>query len=400
MFATTENRDRHLVLLPAGNGHEASDWSGAALDYAVAFGGILFRREVSGLRFSDFSHVTIVKPEAWPKNLTETIVASNPAVVLDLIPAPNPEALRAMLNTRVFHGWRYGPLGQKDWNAVWPAGACLAGLHGRADGEMQEEDYAVVQAARIEAVKITSHATMDTVAKLRAIRPNLFIMVRPIVAFEDQGQPRRITPREFVEWTSSDLARLYDADPAIRYFEVHNEPNLRREGLEGSWNNGVEFGRWFLEVVNLYRQRFPRAKFGFPGLSLGPAMASPQRADWKGFLDQATSAANLADWIGVHCYWVNESEMLKQALGYAWLEYRLRFPEKLLFITEFGNPWQPKAVVAQQYARYYRHLRGVDGLGAAFAYVVSTSSPEESRYWAWRDEKGSDLGIAQAVSGR
>ena len=286
------------------------------------------------------------------------------------------------------------------WSAVWPASACLAGLHGRADGEMQEEDYAVVQAARIEAVKITSHATMDTVAKLRAIRPKMFILVRPIVAFEDQGQPRRITPREFVEWTSSDLARLYDADPGIRYFEVHNEPNLRREGLGGSWKDGVEFGRWFLEVVNLYRQRFPGAKFGFPGLSLGPAMASPQRGDWKGFLDQATAAAIQADWIGAHCYWVTESEMVKQDLGYAWLEYRLRFPEKLLFITEFGNPWEPKAVVAQQYARYYRQLRGVDGLGAAFAYVVSTSSPEESPYWAWRDEKGSDLGIAQAVGGR
>jgi hypothetical protein len=45
-------------------------------------------------------------------------------------------------------------------------------------------------------------------------------------------------------------------------------------------------------------------------------------------------------------------------------------------------------------------LRHVPGLGAAFAYVVSTPDPVESPRWAWRDESGNDLGIAGVVGQR
>ena len=39
-------------------------------------------------------------------------------------------------------------------------------------------------------------------------------------------------------------------------------------------------------------------------------------------------------------------------------------------------------------------------LGGAFAYVLSTSDPIESPRWAWRDEKGADVGIAGLVGQR
>ena len=92
--------------------------------------------------------------------------------------------------------------------------------------------------------------------------------------------------------------------------------------------------------------------------------------------------------------------MADRALGLNFMHYRDLFPEKLLFITEFGNPQQSKPDVAAQYARYYGMLRHTDGLGAAFAYIVSTPDPVESARWAWRDENGADLGIADVVGQR
>ena len=118
------------------------------------------------------------------------------------------------------------------------------------------------------------------------------------------------------------------------------------------------------------------------------------------FLAQALSAAQQADWVGLHAYWVNEREMADQALGLGFARYRALFPEKLLFITEFGNPNQPKSVVAEQYARYYGLLRNLPGLGGAFSYVVSTPDPIESPRWAWRNEIGDDVGIAAEIGRR
>jgi len=241
---------------------------------------------------------------------------------------------------------------------------------------------------------------LETVRRLKAINPEMFILVRAIETFEEDGQPRKVTPAQFVERTIPDLSRLYDEDSSLRYVEIHNEPNLRSEGLGGSWNDGAEFGDWFLEVTALYRQRFPDAHFGFPGLSPGPASTADGRVDSEAFLSQAEAAAQQADWIGLHAYWVNEKEISDERLGFGFMDYRARFPEKLLFVTEFGNPLQPKNVIADQYARYYGMLRHVRGLGAAFAYVISSPDPVESARWAWRDEAGNDVGIAAVVGQR
>ena len=45
-------------------------------------------------------------------------------------------------------------------------------------------------------------------------------------------------------------------------------------------------------------------------------------------------------------------------------------------------------------------LRHLPGLGAAFAYVVSTPDALESPRWGWRDEAGHDVGIAAEVGRR
>ncbi len=386
------------MLLPARTAQEASAWGNAASEYAAAFDTVHFSRDPGQVDWRGYQHVTVVRPAHWSDDLPALIKQANAGMGLDLIDVDTPEALQFVLHVRIYYGWRYGPQTQYDWAKVWPAGQALVGAHGRATGELDAPDFAVVRAARLEAVKLTSHATPATVRQLRAINPDMFILVRPMVSFAPAESPRQVSADEFYEWTVNDLARLLDADRSVRYVEIHNEPNTRFEGLGGSWGNGREFGEWFLAVLRRYRRRFPNALFGFPGLS--PGSAAWDRAAAERFLDEAAFAAQQADWVGLHAYWVSEREMVDQALGLSFARYRERFPEKLLFITEFGNPAQKKTVVADQYARYYGLLRNVPGLGAAFAYILSTPDPAESPRWAWRDEAGADLGIAGAVGRR
>ena len=392
--------EQQLILLPARTPAEASAWGSAVMEYAASFATIHYARDPERVDWRAYQHVTIVQPGHWPDDLEFLIKQANPSLVIDRIPVDTPEALQILLNVRVYYGWRYGPQSEFDWARLWPFGRSLIGLHGRSSGELEGKDYDILRVAQIEAVKVTTHATLRTVRRIQELNPNTFFMIRPFVAFGTTESPRRITPQEFVDWTTPDLERLLNFDSILRYIEIHNEPNIRLEGLGGSWNDGFEFGRWFLDVLHLYRQRFPQCQYGFPGLSPGPNFAAGGRMESDIFLAQAVSAAQQADWVGLHSYWVNEREMADQALGLAFARYRAYFPEKLLFITEFGNPNQPKDVVADQYARYYGLLRRVPGLGGAFSYVVSTPDPIESPRWAWRSEAGDDVGIAAEIGRR
>lgn len=389
--------DYQLILLPARTAQEASVWGSAALAYASFFPDVHFAHDPRNIDWRGYGHITLVNPAFWPDDLIPQIKQANPRAVLDVIAVTAPEILQTVLNTRLFSGLRYGPQTEVEWLKLWPAGRCLIGLHGRSDGELQPADFNVIAAARLEAVKLTSYATADSLRGLRALNPELFILVRAFLPFQ---AGRAVSPRTFFEETASDVARLYDADPAIRYIELHNEPNLQLEGWGTSWADGAGFAAWFNAVADLYRARFPEAKLGFPGLSPGPANAAAGRADSERFLLEAADAARQADWIGVHAYWVNERELGDERDGFGFTRYRQHFPESLLFVTEFGNPQQPKPVVAEQYARYYGALRRFPGLGAAFAYVVSTSDAVESARWAWRDEAGRDAGIAAVVGAR
>jgi hypothetical protein len=391
--------EQQLLLLPARTAAEASAWGRVCADYAAAFETVHLARDPETVDWRGYQHVTIVRPAFWPPDLPAFIRQANPEIVIDYLQIDTPEALQLALSVRIYYGWRYGPQDEFDWARQWPAARSLIGLHGRSNGEMQPADFTVVRAARVEAVKITSHATLDTVRALRAINPNMFILIRPIVAFTTDGEPRSVSPQEFYDWTVADLDRLVNNDPSLRYIEIHNEPNITIEGLGAAWNNGLEFGAWFLDVLHRYRRRYPSLQFGFPGLSPGPTLAGV-RQNSDTFLEQSAYAAQSADWIGLHAYWVNERELSDQSLGLSFAAYRQRFPEKLLFVTEFGNPAQSKATVADQYGRYYALLRKVPGVGAAFAYVSSTSDPIESPRWAWRDEAGQDVGIAGEIGRR
>jgi hypothetical protein len=275
----------------------------------------------------------------------------------------------------------------------WPPGYCLVGLHGRANGPEQAADFPLTGQARLEAVKLLSTAQASDVDTLRGINPKIFLMVRMFASFDG----RHVSSADFASWMTGDLAPFYSR--GIRYFEVHNEPNLVVEGWTQSWADGQAFGAWFIDVVNRLRLVFPEARFGFPGLSPGDAVPGMRMAALD-FLTGADAACRAADWIGVHCYWTSEDEMNSPAGGLGFAEYRSRFPDKVLFITEFSNP-DPntdKQTKGQQYQRYYKLLRALPGLGAAFSFVVSASSGFSAE--TWRDESGVATPIPGLVGAR
>ncbi len=274
----------------------------------------------------------------------------------------------------------------------WPYGKCLVGLHGRADGRLTESDYPVIQTARAEAVKLLSSAGPESVDRLRQINGNMFIMVRLFAAF----QGRTVRPDEFASWVQDDMAGFYNR--GIRYFEVHNEVNLQIEGWTSSWQDGRQFGSWLIEVVKRLKQKFPEAKFGYPGLS--PGGNTGQRMNSSVFLEQSDESVRFCDWLACHCYWISDADQLSPTGGLVYEEYRRRYPDKLLFITEFSNPTDNTdlATKGRQIVNYYKRLRDLPGMGAAFAFLLSASAyfPNE----AWRLEDGTVTPIPGIVGAR
>lgn len=278
-------------------------------------------------------------------------------------------------------------------NYNWPYNKCLVGVNGRADGPLTEADYPVLQTARVEAIKLMSTARPENIDRLRQINPNMFIMVRLFADFRN----RNVRSDEFASWVVGDMAQFYDR--GVRYFEVHNEPNLQIEGWKYSWQDGREFGNWLTDVMRRLRDRFPEAKLGYPGLSPGENI-SGQRMDSWAFLGQSDSAANAADWVGCHCYFIDETAFNAPTGGLVYEEYRRRYPNKLLFITEFSNPAGnvDTRTKGQQYVNYYKRLRIAPGIGAAFAFVLSASAYFPSE--AWRLEDGTLTDIPKVVGTR
>ncbi len=268
----------------------------------------------------------------------------------------------------------------------WPEKKCLVGAHGRMDGPLTEADLRAARSARLEAVLLPVTAPDSDVMQLRSINSEMFILVRLVGDFGARAVPAN----EFVEGVQADLQRHYRM--GIRYFEIHHEPNLGSQGCERTWMDGGGFGRWFQEVLARLRQRFPDAKFGFPGLAPGPSVDG-LRQDALGFLQQADSAALASDWIGVNCHWSRPEDMLSHQGGKFYEAIRHRHPGKLLMVSEYSNLAAEvnSRTKGQQYVEYARLLREEPGVGAAFCVALSAARGYESEVWRYEDGRLSDI---------
>lgn len=275
----------------------------------------------------------------------------------------------------------------------WPLARCLAGVNGRPDGSLGELDLQVVEQANLEAVKLSLGTSQADIGRLKQRNPALFLMTGLHLDFE--GEP--MEPTDWAARVRRAATRHHDA--GVRYFEIQRAPNLNSEGCYSAWASGAEFARWWLDVASLLRQELPEAKLGFPGLSPG-GQVEGQRQDALSFLEGADQAVLDADWVGVHCYWSSELEMGEESKGAFHDLMRRNYPDKMIFVTEFGNvnALTNATVKGREYAAFLDGLRQHPGVGAAFGQILSSTGPYAEL--AWRDEDGELSPVVEEVAHR
>lgn len=289
-------------------------------------------------------------------------------------------------------GWAYGYYLRKVTTAPTPPPPSsfpfygLKGLHGPADPGLWPWDgqlYNDIRTAKIKAVKLLAAGDMDG-SVVNALRSSgvEFIMARLFAKFHTNR-----TPVEFVSEVYPATKRLYDA--GVRYFEVHNEPNLHTqdspEGMWIAWQNGKEFGAFFWQVTQLLKSVFPEIKLGFPGVSPGWDIPGI-RYDSSRFLTEADNYLKTADFICMHTYW---NEVIGLSHANSWQDinaFARKYPTKLIFVSEFSNSNTnntiTKEIKGKQYAEFYQSLKTLpSNVGAAFCYVYSSSGGYQSETW-------------------
>lgn len=266
---------------------------------------------------------------------------------------------------------------------VWPGGHALVGLHGPTDpGEWpwDEGAYQIVRTARVEAVKVQAAGDIGARVVNRLRQEGVrFIMGRLFAKFQE---PR--TPQNFVYEVIDAVLRLHEA--GVRYFEVHNEPNLHTaespEGMWVAWQNGREFGQFFLDAVALLRNLVPGAHFGFPGVSPGPDVDGVRMSS-EVFLAQAEFAIRRADFVCMHTYWGADGSSYMDSIRKV-RAFCDRYPTHLVFLTEFSNTnkFIGRDVKGREYVQFYTEAHKLPpNLGASFCYALSALHGYEAEVW-------------------
>jgi hypothetical protein len=282
---------------------------------------------------------------------------------------------------------------------VFPFGHAMAGLHGPADPAAwawTQDTYNLIQETGVKAVKILSAGDIggEQVAKLKGLGAE-FIMARLFAKFAS-----RKTPDEFFNEVQGATDRLYQA--GVRWFEVHNEPNLHhKDGPEGMWvmwQNGGEFSGFFHKMLELLRKRYPDAMFGWPGLSPGFDFSHDGkqiRYDSARFEAEAHDAMEAADFICIHTYWGADGSPYTRSLEDL-RRYAERFPDKAIIASEFSNssPSIDKQVKGEEYVRFFQEAKSLpENVGALFSYIISAS-------WGYTAETWKDSPIPGLVARR
>jgi len=253
---------------------------------------------------------------------------------------------------------------------ITPPGTTIRGLHMRSGGPCRDSDFECVRIAGLKAAKLTTENPPETVDRLVALGvPAESVVVRLFADLSD----RTAKPEEFCDWMKLPI-QLFMAK-GVRYFEVHNEPNLPQEGLGVAWPNAQSFATWYSAVVQILRRDHPGIKVGFPGLS-----PQPNVAEW---LTACDSVMRSSDWIGVHCYWTDASLMSHPEHGGYYQRFVAEFPDQELIISEFSNPSPSvsKGEKGKQYKAYWQQLPS--NIKTACCFISSSPS---FPYEAWADE--------------
>ena len=188
------------------------------------------------------------------------------------------------------------------------------------------------------------------------------------------------TAQRFLDLTMPVLREYYQAlgsAPGM-ILALHNEANLVSEGLGIGWQNGAGFASFFATVAQTYRNAFPGVKIGFPATSPGPAYAGV-RVNEIQFISEAAAAVRSADWIGVHCYWQQNSGADFNPPITAW---RQMFGNKPIVATECG-PVGAAVVTPTAVLNAYR-LLGNAGI-PVMSWVLNGTGAYQGADWCFNN---------------
>ncbi len=269
-------------------------------------------------------------------------------------------------------------------------GRARIGLHASADPTISEAEHQEFSILRPGIIKVLTFHSSEDVSRLAQAHPDAHFIVRAFLSFGG----RNISPGKFLEDTIKDLRRtIQQLDGRNFVVELHNEPNVTREGLGSSWSDGATFSVWWRELLKRYRRELPGVRFIYPGLSPGTTVTGT-KLDHVQFLEASRAAAEAADGIGIHAYWSDVYPM-SQAIGVV-DDYISRFRSRSLWITEashnHGIASPPQ--LAKEYLRFWRELQSRPVVQGVTYFVASASDPKYAQeVWLGR-------GIAKLVGRR
>jgi murein DD-endopeptidase MepM/ murein hydrolase activator NlpD len=241
---------------------------------------------------------------------------------------------------------------------------------------------AILTSKELEAIKVSKvdgflALTMPSVSEsqqivdqVKSVNPNTFIVGRLFFSADYQNRTL-FSPQDFVSYCKNGLDGLYSK--GVRYFQIHNEPNLEQEGMGWNWYNGVGFGNWLVSVLNILKPMYPEAKWGYPGLSPQP--------NTEKFWQDSKFAMDKCDWVGVHAYWQFRGTtgwgMESLDGGY---HYKRLSTSKPIMITEFSNNSGAVSYDAKglEYKDYYKLVNI-----PAFSFCLSWNSDPNKEGWVY-----------------
>lgn len=257
----------------------------------------------------------------------------------------------------------------------WPYNHCLTGVAGRQSASFEDADYRAIATAHLEAVLISSVAAPECIDNLRNINPNVFFLVE----LADRGR----SP-DYVSSVENGLAAYYFR--GVRHFLISDSIFI--------------FEQTFNSICERLKSKFPEALIGFPELRIDSIDDTTYVQQQQSRLEQSAEIINVADWIGVSCFWKDEESRNNLLGGQRYREYLERYPNKQLFITSFGNlnGSTPSSVKAHEYINFYNQVQPIPAIGAAFAFALSGSGLSPNT--AWRLEDGTLTDIPKIIGSR
>jgi len=251
-------------------------------------------------------------------------------------------------------------------------GKARIGLHASADASIPEAEFQEFAAMRPGIIKVLSLHPGAAVARLATQSPDASWIIRAYISLDN----RNVSPEQFVNDTINDVQRALNNLPGRDVVvELHNEPNIKIEGLFSSWADGAAFSVWLQKALGLYRARLPGVRFIYPGLSPGSTVNNFKQ-DHIQFIEASRAAVEACDGLGVHIYWSSVYPMTT-AIGVL-DDYIARFRSKPIWVTEASNN---KAGVtptdkAVEYLQFWRALQQRATVQGVTFFVASATSPD------------------------